>query len=75
MQARQKGIAVILITHNVTHALAVGDHFAVLIHGEKADDFRKGERTREQIIDLMAGGEAMADLEKEIEELTGSSSN
>jgi simple sugar transport system ATP-binding protein len=53
----------------------VGDHFAVLIHGEKADDFRKGERTREQIIDLMAGGEAMADLEKEIEELTGSSSN
>ena len=75
MQARQKGIAVILITHNVTHALAVGDHFAVLIHGEKADDFRKGERTREQIIDLMAGGEAMADLEKEIEELTGGSSN
>lgn len=70
MQAKQKGIAVILITHNVTHALTVGDHFAVLIHGEKADDFRKGERTREAIIDLMAGGEAMAELEKEIENLT-----
>jgi simple sugar transport system ATP-binding protein len=71
MQAKMKGIAVILITHNVTHALTVGDHFAVLIHGEKADDFRRGERTREEIIDLMAGGEAMAELEKEIENLTG----
>lgn len=71
MQAKMKGIAVILITHNVTHALTVGDHFAVLIHGEKADDFRRGERTREEIIDLMEGGEAMAELEKEIENLTG----
>lgn len=68
MQARQKGVAVILVTHNVTHAMTVGDHFAVLIHGAKADDFRKGERTREQITDLMAGGEAMAELEAEIEE-------
>ena len=68
MQARQKGIAVILVTHNVTHAMTVGDHFAVLIHGVLADDFRKGERTREQITDLMAGGEAMAELEAEIEE-------
>jgi simple sugar transport system ATP-binding protein len=74
MQAKLKGIAVILITHNVTHALTVGDHFAVLIHGEKADDFRRGERTREEIIDLMAGGEAMAELEKEIENLTSGSS-
>lgn len=73
MQAKLKGIAVILITHNVTHALTVGDHFAVLIHGEKADDFRRGERTREEIIDLMAGGEAMAELEKEIENLTSGS--
>ena len=50
----------------------VGDHFAVLIHGEKADDFAKGERTREQITDLMAGGEAMAELEQELNTLTGS---
>ena len=70
LQAKLRGIAVILITHNVTHALTVGDHFAILIHGEKADDFRKGERTREQITDLMAGGEAMEELEKELEHLT-----
>ena len=71
MQAKHRGIAVILVTHNVSHALTVGDHFAVLIHGEKADDFAKGERTREQITDLMAGGEAMAELEEELATLTG----
>jgi simple sugar transport system ATP-binding protein len=67
LQARQRGIAVIFITHNVSHALAVGDHFAVLIRGAKAADFRKGEKSREEITDLMAGGEHMAELEKEIE--------
>src|SRR5690348_11712681 len=67
LQARQKGVAVICITHNVVHALTVGDHFAVLIKGAKAADFRKGEKTREEITDLMAGGEAMAELEAEIE--------
>jgi simple sugar transport system ATP-binding protein len=71
MQAKHRGIAVVLVTHNVSHALTVGDHFAVLIHGEKADDFAKGERTREQITDLMAGGEAMAELEAELASLTG----
>lgn len=71
MQARAQGIAVIFVTHNVTHAMAVGDQFAVLIHGRKADGFRKGQRTREQITDLMAGGEAMAELEAELAELTG----
>lgn len=67
LQARQKGIAVIFITHNVVHAMTVGDHFAVLIRGEKAADFKKGEKTREEITDLMAGGEHMAELEAEIQ--------
>jgi simple sugar transport system ATP-binding protein len=67
LQARQKGIAVIFITHNVIHALTVGDHFVVLIRGAKAADFRKGEKRREEITDLMAGGEHMADLEAELE--------
>ena len=67
LQARQRGIAVIFITHNVVHALTVGDRFAVLIRGAKVADFRKGEKTREEITDLMAGGEQMAALEAEIE--------
>lgn len=67
MQARQRGVTVILVTHNVTHAMTVGDHFIVLIRGALAADFRKGERSREEITDLMAGGEAMAELEAELE--------
>lgn len=66
MEARRAGIAVILVTHNVTHAMTVGDHFAVLIHGALAADFRKGERTREEITELMAGGNTMAELEAEL---------
>jgi simple sugar transport system ATP-binding protein len=65
-EAKRRGLAVIFITHQVMHAMAVGDHFAVLIRGAIAADFRKGEKTREQITDLMAGGEMMADLEAEI---------
>jgi simple sugar transport system ATP-binding protein len=66
-QAKKRGLAVIFITHQVMHAMAVGDHFAVLIRGAIAADFKKGERTREEITDLMAGGEMLADLEVEIE--------
>ena len=66
-QAKKRGLAVIFITHQVMHAMAVGDHFAVLIRGAIAADFKKGERTREEITDLMAGGEMLADLEAEVE--------
>lgn len=66
-EAKRRGLAVIFITHQVMHAMTVGDHFAVLIRGAIAADFRKGEKTREEITDLMAGGETMATLEAEIE--------
>lgn len=66
-EAKRRGLAVIFITHQVMHALAVGDHFAILIRGAVAADFRKGERTREEIADLMAGGESMSDLEASID--------
>lgn len=66
-EAKRRGLAVVFITHQVMHAMAVGDHFAVLIRGAVAADFRKGEKSREEITDLMAGGETMADLEAQIE--------
>lgn len=66
-EAKRRGLAVIFITHQVMHAMAVGDHFAILIRGAIAADFRKGEKSREEIADLMAGGESMADLEASIE--------
>lgn len=66
-EAKRRGLAVVFITHQVMHAMAVGDHFAVLIRGAVAADFKKGEKTREEITDLMAGGASMASLEAEIE--------
>jgi simple sugar transport system ATP-binding protein len=70
-EAKRRGLAVIFITHQVMHAMAVGDHFAVLIRGAIAADFRKGEKSREQITDLMAGGETMAALEAEVSASAG----
>jgi len=69
-EAKKRGLAVIFITHQVMHAMAVGDHFAVLIRGAIAADFHKGDKSREEIADLMAGGESMADLEASIENRT-----
>ena len=66
-EAKKRGLAVVFITHQVMHAMTVGDHFAVLIRGAIAADFRRGEKSREEITDLMAGGETMADLEAQVE--------
>jgi simple sugar transport system ATP-binding protein len=57
MNAKERSVGVIFITHNAHHALAVGDRFTVLIHGSLAAELTRQEATREQILDLMAGGE------------------
>jgi simple sugar transport system ATP-binding protein len=69
VQAQAKGVAVVFVTHNAIHAMAVGDHFAILIRGSLVAEFSRGERTREELLDLMAGGEAMGDLELELDEI------
>jgi simple sugar transport system ATP-binding protein len=56
-QARANGIALVFITHNATHALSVGDRFTVLIQGKAAASFLRGEKSREEVLNLMAGGE------------------
>jgi simple sugar transport system ATP-binding protein len=66
-QARAEGAGIVFITHNARHALAVGDDFAVLIQGRVAADFRRGEKSREEVLNLMAGGEQMTELEEDLE--------
>jgi simple sugar transport system ATP-binding protein len=56
-KARDDGIALVFITHNATHALSVGDRFTVLIQGKSAAGFLRGEKSREEVLNLMAGGE------------------
>ncbi|MAM10444.1 MAG: ABC transporter ATP-binding protein [Rhizobiaceae bacterium] len=67
--ARENGAGIVFITHNARHAMAVGDEFCVLIQGEVAADFKRGEKTREEVLNLMAGGEDMAELEDDLEQV------
>jgi len=62
-RVRDQGIGVVFITHNVRHALAVGDRFTVLNRGKTLGTATRGNITAEQLQDLMAGGQEMATLE------------
>lgn len=68
-EVTSRGVAVLFITHNAHHALTVGDRFTVLVHGRVAAQFRRGERSREELLNLMAGGEELEALEAELEHL------
>ena len=61
-RAREKGISVIFITHNVHHAYPVGDSFTLLNRGRSMGTFRKNEIGRDQVLDMMAGGLEMQKL-------------
>lgn len=62
-KVRKQGIAVVFITHNVRHAMAVGDTFTVLNRGKTLGTAKRGEITPEELQDLMAGGQELATLE------------
>jgi simple sugar transport system ATP-binding protein len=68
VQARDRGLAVVFITHNPHHAYPVGDRFLLLNRGRSIGDFAKSEITRDNLIRQMAGG---AELEALAHELQG----
>jgi simple sugar transport system ATP-binding protein len=69
LRAKERGVAVVFVTHNAQHAMAVGDRFVVLIQGAVAASFRRGERTKAELLNLMAGGEEFEDMEAELESM------
>lgn len=62
-RVRKQGVGVVFITHNVRHAMAVGDRFTVLNRGKTLGTALKDEITAEELQDLMAGGQELATLE------------
>jgi simple sugar transport system ATP-binding protein len=62
-KVRKRGIGVVFITHNVRHAMAVGDRFTVLNRGKTLGTAKRGEVKPEELQDLMAGGKELAELE------------
>lgn len=62
-KVRKSGIGVVFITHNVRHAMAVGDRFTVLNRGKTLGTAQRGQITPEELQDLMAGGQELVALE------------
>jgi simple sugar transport system ATP-binding protein len=67
--ARNKGLGVIFITHNVQHALPIGDSFTILTRGRSGGTFRRGELNAEQLHALMGGGAELEELQTDLEML------
>ena len=65
-RVRQQGVGVILITHNVRHAYAVGDRFTILNRGRTLGTYTKSEIKMDELQNLMAGGKELADLTEEL---------
>ena len=65
--ARNKGISVIFITHNVHHAYPIGDSFTLLNRGRSFGTFTKDTITKHEVLDMMAGGAEMRQLMNTLE--------
>jgi simple sugar transport system ATP-binding protein len=66
LQARDRGVAVIFITHNPHHAYPVGDRFVILNRGRSIGAYEKAQIDRQELVRQMAGGRELAELEHEL---------
>ena len=71
LQARERGLGVIFITHNPHHAYPVGDRFLLLNRGRSIGYYEKSQITRDELTGLMAGGAELEALSHELEEAGG----
>jgi simple sugar transport system ATP-binding protein len=67
-RARAKGISVIFITHNIHHAYPVGDRFTLLNRGRSLGTFARQDVSRDEVLDMMAGGAEMQALMADLDE-------
>jgi simple sugar transport system ATP-binding protein len=70
VQARERGLAVVFITHNPHHAYPVGDRFLILNRGRAIGNYAKSEISRDELVRLMAGGSELEELSHELDELS-----
>lgn len=54
LKAKERGISVIFITHNIYHVYEVADRLVLLEHGEKIGDYRKKDVTPKEVMDIIA---------------------
>jgi simple sugar transport system ATP-binding protein len=53
--ARERGLSVIFITHNVHYVYQVADAYTIIRHGRKVGTYVKGDLTENDIADLITG--------------------
>ncbi len=68
VEARNRGLGVIFITHNPSHAYPVGDRFLILNRGQSMGNFAKEDITLSELTRLMAGGAELEQLQYELEQ-------
>jgi simple sugar transport system ATP-binding protein len=71
LQAKQRGIGVIFISHNPHHAYPVGDHFVILRRGRVYGDYAKAELALPDLVQMMAGGAELENLAHELQRDAG----
>lgn len=55
LNAKERGLSVIFISHNVHHVYQVADRYTILRHGKKVGDYHQAELTEQDIADLITG--------------------
>ncbi|MCZ7542124.1 MAG: ATP-binding cassette domain-containing protein [Anaerolineae bacterium] len=53
--AKERGLSVIFITHNMHHAMMVADRFTILRQGQLVGNYAEGEVTQDDLADLVMG--------------------
>lgn len=66
-RAKDQGLGIIFISHNVYHAYPIGDRFTVLDHGRSLGTFDKEDINIEELERMMAGGAELDKLSAELE--------
>jgi simple sugar transport system ATP-binding protein len=75
IQARERGLGVVFITHNPHHAFPVGDRFLLLNRGRSIGYYAKEQITRDELTGLMAGGGELEELSHELEAMGGAAAD
>lgn len=69
VQARERGLGVIFITHNPHHAFPVGDRFVLLNRGRLMGSYEKNQTSLDELTKMMAGGEELERLSRELQKM------
>jgi len=71
LQARDRGLGVVFITHNPHHAFPVGNRFLLLKRGRSIGYYEKDQIHLDELTAQMAGGAELQELAHELEQIGG----